>query len=51
MITSNQEYEQFLANLSETTPPVLKMRLPTNEPIYKVDWNTRKVEAPEFIGV
>ena len=51
MITSSQEYERFLANLSDTTPPSLKMRLPANEPIYEIDWNTRKINAPSFIGV
>ena len=51
MITGSQEYEQFLANIAEAAPSVLKMRLPTNETIYEIDWNTRKVSAPPFIGV
>ena len=51
MITGSQEYEQFLANIAEAAPSVLKMRLPTNETVYEIDWDTRKVSAPPFIGV
>ena len=51
MITGSQEYEQFLANIAEGAPSVLTMRLPTTEPIYEIDWNSRKVSAPPFIGV
>jgi hypothetical protein len=41
MITSTKEYEQFLNQVNESTPEVLKMRLPTTEPIYEIDWDTR----------
>lgn len=51
MITGSQEYEQFLANVAETAPSVLKMRLPTNEPVYEINLNTRKISSPPFIGV
>ena len=52
MITNSQEYELFLSNIAQDiTPSVLTMRVPTNESIYQIDWNTRKVEAPSFIGV
>lgn len=51
MITSTKEYEQFLNQVNESTPEVLKMRLPTTEPIYEIDWDTRQVKAPPFIGV
>ena len=51
MITPSEEYERFLANIAETAPSVLKMRLPTNEPIYQINLNTRKIEAPPLIGV
>lgn len=51
MITGSQEYQEFLSNIAETAPSVLKMRIPTNEPVYQIDWNTRKITAPPFIGV
>ena len=34
MITSSQEYQEFLAGIAETAPSALKMRIPTYEPIY-----------------
>lgn len=51
MITDAREYEKFLSQISESTPEVLKLRLPTDEPIYEIDWNSREVQAPQFIGV
>lgn len=51
MITNRADYERYLANIKETAPSVIRMRLPVDEPVYKIDWNTRKVSAPPFIGV
>ena len=53
MITSSQEYQEFLAGLadSNTTPSALKMRIPTYEPVYEINMNTRKISPPPFIGV
>lgn len=51
MITSSQEYQEFLAGIASTAPSVLKMRIPTYEPIYEIDLNTRKISPPPFIGV
>ena len=51
MITSSQEYQEFLAGIAETAPSVLKMRIPTYEPVYEIDLNTRKISPPPFIGV
>lgn len=51
MITSSQEYQRFLAEIAETAPSVLKMRIPTYEPIYDINLNTRKITPPPFIGV
>lgn len=51
MITSSQEYQEFLAGVAETAPSILKMRIPTYEPVYEIDLNTRKISAPPFIGV
>ena len=51
MITSSQEYQEFLTSIAETAPSALKMRIPTYEPIYEIDLNSRKISAPPFIGV
>ncbi len=51
MISNSQEYQDFLMEVANTAPSVMKMRIPTHEPIYNIDLNTRKVEAPPFIGV
>lgn len=51
MITSSQEYQEFLAGIAETAPSMMKMRIPTYEPIYEIDLNTRKITPPPFIGV
>ena len=52
MISDRKDYERYLANVAWSGPAsILKMRLPIDEPIYQIDWNTRKVSAPPFIGV
>lgn len=51
MITSSQEYQEFLARIAETAPSTMKMRIPTYEPVYEIDLNTRKITPPPFIGV
>lgn len=52
MITGSEEYGQFLAEIARSyNPPKSSFRIPTDEPVYKIDWNSRKVEAPNFIGV
>ena len=51
MITSSQEYQEFLAGIAETAPSALKMRIPTYEPIYEINLNTRKISPPPFVGV
>lgn len=52
MITGSQEYEQFLVGLADSgVPSVLKMRVPSTEDVYEINWNTRQVQAPPFVGV
>lgn len=51
MITSSQEYQEFLAGIADTAPSALRMRIPTYEPVYEIDMNTRKITPPPFIGV
>jgi hypothetical protein len=52
MITGSEEYEQFLKNIQDGyNPPDIRIRIPKDEPVYKIDWNTRKVEAPTYLSV
>ena len=51
MITSSQEYQEFLAGIASTAPSALKMRIPTYEPVYEINLNTRKISPPPFVGV
>lgn len=52
MITGSEEYKLFLASIANSyTPPTMRMRVPTDEPVYKIDLNSRAVEAPEILGV
>lgn len=53
MITSEKEYNELLYvindpnNINEAS----YYRIPYNEPIYEVNLNTRKIQAPEFLSV
>ena len=56
MITNSQEYQDFLANIAIDdhgiyNPPNVLIRIPTDEKIYEIDWESRSIEAPDFIGV
>lgn len=56
MITGSAEYQQFLADIAiqgngSYNPPNTLVRLPVDEKVYQIDWNSRTIEAPEFIGV
>ena len=52
MITGSEEYKQYLASLSNSSDiPQLRIRVPKDEPVYKINWDKRSVEAPEFIAV
>lgn len=52
MITGSEEYKQFLASIANSyNPPTMRMRIPTEEPIYQINLNSRSVEAPSFVGV
>ena len=51
MITSLQEYCKFLYLIQEDGTPDVAVLLPGNEPILKIDLNTRKIESPEFLSV
>lgn len=52
MITGSEEYLKFLKNVQDGyNPPDLKIRIPQGEPIYEIDLNTRKINAPAFLSV
>jgi len=55
MITGSQEYQDFLANIAihngSYNPPNTLIRIPTDEKIYDVNWETRVIESPASIGV
>lgn len=55
MITASKEFDKYrdfiIALGQKYNPPIKNVRLPVIEPLYKIDWNSRKVEAPAFIGV
>ena len=52
MITGSQEYQEFLASIADSyNPPNIRMRIPTDEPVYQVNLNTRVISTPSFLGV
>jgi len=52
MITGSAEYKEYLATLANSyNPPNILIRIPASEPIYKIDLNTRVIEAPKMLGV
>ena len=52
MITSGEEYRQYIATLSRSyNPPTILIRIPANETVYNIDLNTRIIDPPKFLGV
>ena len=52
MITGSEEYKQYFAQYGNSSnTPCIRIRVPKSEPVYQIDWNTRTVEAPEFVAV
>lgn len=51
MITATKDYLELLWKIQSENPTSTAVVLPTDEKIYNIDLNTRKVEAPEFLGV
>lgn len=52
MITSKQEYNELLYAINDpNSTEATYYRIPVGEPIYKIDLNTRTVEAPKFLSV
>ena len=50
MITNSEEYLDFLTKIQNGTP-TYEIRVPSDEPIYEVDLNTRIINAPKFLSV
>ena len=50
MITNSEEYLDFLTKIENGTP-TYELRIPSDEPIYEVDLNTRIINAPKFLSV
>ena len=50
MITNSEEYLDFLTKIDNGTP-TYELRIPSDEPIYEVDLNTRIIDAPKFLSV
>lgn len=53
MITPKEEYESLLYLIQTSMPPApLKaVRLPSSEPVYAVNLDTRTIETPEYLSV
>ncbi len=50
MITEPLEYLTYLQTISNS-PHGQYTRLPKNEPVYELDWNSRQINGPQFLGV
>lgn len=51
MITSLQEYYNLLYLIQDENPPELAVLLPGNEAPLRIDLDTRKIDAPEYLSV
>lgn len=51
MIVSAKEYASLLANLADPNSANEYLRMPKDETVYKIDLDTRTVQAPSYISV
>ena len=51
MYTENQEYLNLLYQIQDQNKPSLAVLAPGYEPFYEIDLNTRKISAPEVLGI
>jgi hypothetical protein len=51
MITSLQEYYNLLYLIQDENPPELAVLIPGNEEPLRIDLDTRKIDAPEYLSV
>ena len=51
MITTPKEYYDLLYKIQDENKPSLAVLLPSDEKIYEIDMNSRKIEAPKYLSV
>lgn len=51
MITNSNDYEELLWQLQSNAPTKKAILLPTDEQIYNIDLNTKKVSVPKYLSV
>lgn len=51
MITTPEDYQKYLYQIQNQNLQKKAILLPTDEIIYEIDLNTRKIQAPEYLGV
>ena len=51
MITTPQDYYSKLYLIQDTNKPTIAILLPSEEKIYNIDLNTRKIEAPNYLSI
>ena len=52
MITGSQEYSEFLTTIAQSyNPPKSSIRIPTDEPVYEINWSSRIISTPPYLGV
>ena len=51
MITTPSEYAELLYKIQNQNAPIEAALIPSDEPIYQVDLNSRTISAPEFLSV
>lgn len=51
MITTPQDYYSKLHLIQDTNKPVVATLLPSDEKIYNIDLNTRKIETPSYLSI
>lgn len=51
MITTPKDYYNMYHRIQSENPPGLAILLPTTEKIYKIDLNSKTIEAPEYLAI
>lgn len=51
MTVSPQEYNSVISRLINPNEFINMFRIPEDEPIYEIDLNTRRINAPQFLSV
>ena len=51
MITTPQDYYSKLHLIQDTNKPAVAILLPSDEKIYNIDLNTRKIETPSYLSI